>query len=105
MVIEILPEAESDIRTAYVWYFDISEVLANRFEAEVEKHLIAISKNYLHYENRYLSVRVCVLKKFPYSIHFTVENQVILILLVTHHKKNPAKWFKRLKAIQKRQNL
>jgi len=38
-----------------------------------------------------------VLRKFPYSMFYIVEREVVVIVAVAHHKRRPGYWILRLR--------
>lgn len=47
---------------------------------------------------RYKDVRIAHLDKFPYSIHFYIDepDQKIIIIAILHNRRNPAIAYKRI---------
>jgi len=37
-----------------------------------------------------------VLRQFPYSLFFIIENDTVVIVAVAHHKRRPGYWLPRL---------
>lgn len=68
----IVERADLEIEEAYLYYENIQEGLGIRFVLEYEKYLKTL-KNIPFFEQRYQAVRILPLKKFPYSIHFSVD--------------------------------
>jgi plasmid stabilization system protein ParE len=90
--LEIAAEAETDIRNAFLWYEDQQENLGSTFEQEIKKAIQSIERNPLKTQIRYRDIRVFFLDKFPYGIHFKLDDDLILILAVFHTSQNPGKW-------------
>lgn len=86
--------AEEDIRDAYLWYRDQKNSLGNRFEEHVSKAVNSIRSNPLKTQVRYGDIRVFFLQKFPYGIHFQVDQNMksILIVAVFHTARDSEKW-------------
>src|SRR5689334_2441393 len=93
--IAIADAAEEDLRMAYNWYKEQNEKLADSFEMHFSKAIDSIQQNPFKTQVRYKSIRVFFLKKFPFGIHFKVEDTRILIVAVFHTSMNPRKWKKR----------
>lgn len=68
----IVERADLEIEEAYLYYENIQEGLGIRFVLEYEKYLKTL-KNIPFFEQRYQAIRILPLKKFPYSIHFSVD--------------------------------
>lgn len=61
------------------------------FENSISKTIQQIQKNPLKVQIRYNTIRVAILSKFPFGIHYTVRENEILIIAVFHTSENPAK--------------
>jgi len=68
------------------YYNQISYELADRFIDNFENTINQIEINPFIYQLRYKNIRIANFSKFPYSIHFIVENESIFILNVLHQK-------------------
>jgi plasmid stabilization system protein ParE len=92
--ISIAEAAENDIRENLLWYEDQKDSLGIRFEEHVLKAVGSIQSNPLKTQIRYGSTRVFFLKKFPYGIHFQVNEELksILIVAVFHTARDSEKW-------------
>lgn len=92
--ISIAEAAENDVREAFLWYADQKESLGIRFEQHVSKAVDSIQRNPLKTQIRYGNTRVFFLKKFPYGIHFRLnqDQKSILIIAVFHTSRDSAKW-------------
>ncbi|UII28774.1 type II toxin-antitoxin system RelE/ParE family toxin [Fulvivirga maritima] len=92
--VSIAEAAEADIREAFLWYQDKNDNLGLRFEKHILKAVESIRSNPFKTQIRYDSIRVFFLKKFPFGIHFRVNEATnsILILAVFHTSKDSKKW-------------
>jgi plasmid stabilization system protein ParE len=93
----ILPLAKEDIREAAKWYNNKREGLGKRFTAEVREVVQLITQNPAVFGVRYDKVSAAVLNKFPYMIHFTVDqaNKTVIVSAVFHTSRDPELWKKR----------
>ncbi|MGC4130568.1 MAG: type II toxin-antitoxin system RelE/ParE family toxin [Bergeyella sp.] len=92
----ISEEAFWDIEDAVEYYSEISENLENRFLKQLKEGLSRITKYPLHYALKYKQIRICNFKNFPYQIHFSVEENRILVFGIFHGRSNPKSWEERL---------
>jgi len=71
--------------------------LGKKFTAEVRKKVKFIRKNSKATAIRYKNVRTALLDKFPFLIHYVVDdaNKTIIIAAVFHTSLNPDIWDKR----------
>jgi len=93
----ISDEASFDIIDSYNWYETVDKSIAGKFEKEIESRLLRIQSNPNQFQLKYRSVRVVFLKKFPFGIHYVVDEQVIKVIAVFHTSRNPTNWNERLK--------
>lgn len=95
--IDIAEAAENDIREAFIYYADQKDNLGSTFENQVKKAVDSIQSNPLKTQVRYQDTRVFLLNKFPFGIHFQVNEaeQAILIVAVFHTSLDPKKWTER----------
>lgn len=78
----IKPEAELDILKTAQWYEEKQHNLGSRFLDEIEEKLNLIKSNPLHYQVRYRTTRLALIKHFPCAIHFAVEKDKVIVLAV-----------------------
>jgi plasmid stabilization system protein ParE len=91
----IRPEAERDIRDAYAWYEKQVQGLGSNFLLNVDAALRSVQRNPSQYQIVHQEVRHCLMRRFPYSILYVVEDQRIVILAVFHAKRDPISWQER----------
>jgi toxin ParE1/3/4 len=91
-MIFIRPEAEKDIREAYSWYETQMSGLGANFILQVDAQLRSLQRNPLQYPIIHREMRRCLVRRFPYSIFYMVEDKRIVILAVFHAKRDPKSW-------------
>jgi hypothetical protein len=69
------------------YYENISEELANRFDFEFWKTVDFLKENPLLYQCRYRNIRIAFTKNFPFGIHFTVDENLIIVYKILHTKR------------------
>ncbi len=90
-------EAYWDIADAVDYYRHIlADNLENRFREELKQGLNYITENPEHLAVKYKEIRIYNLKKFPYQIHFLLNQNSILVFGVFRGKSNPKSWEERL---------
>ena len=87
----IKPGAELDIIEAVEWYEEGKVGLSLDFLEQLDKELDRISKNPEHFQKRYRDIKIVFTKRFPYGIHYTLENDILYVHAVMHMKKSPRK--------------
>lgn len=93
----ISEDARLDAVEAALWYEYQRTGLGSDFELCLEVALNQLQRNPLHYEQRYENIRIHFLDRFPYGIHYLVEENTILVFGIFHTRKNPNNWIERLK--------
>ncbi len=90
------PAALQEYEEAAAYYGEISRELAVSFINSVEKGIETIlesPKTWLFVEE---DVRRHLIKRFPFGIYYTIEEDYILIMAVMHMSRRPGYWKKRL---------
>jgi len=94
--IKIGAAAVDDIQKGIDWYNQQQNLLGRKFLAEVKAH-IKLLKNNPYFQVRYDDVRCLPFKKFPFMIHYTVnENEkLVIVRAVFNTSRDPKLWQKR----------
>ena len=94
--IAVSPRAQKEIIKAIDYYLERSEDAPNNFITQLEKCYAYLANNPF-FIIRYKNVRSLKLKKFPYSLYFTVneKTEVVEVLSCFHNKLSPKKRPKR----------
>ena len=87
------PEAKIDITSAARYYDGKLYGLGKRFKAEVKRQLALLKQNPHTRSTRYDDVRLAVIDKFPYSIHYTIAEKHIVIHAIICDYRNPAEYW------------
>jgi toxin ParE1/3/4 len=88
------PEAEADLRDAAEFYRDragnsLSQSLLAEFEQSIN---ILLQHPGLGSPWRRRGRRRYLMKRFPYSLIYTVSSEEIRVLAVAHHSRRPGYW-------------
>lgn len=85
--------AIADIHQAIDFYDSQQIGLGKKFEAEVDKHISYLHKNPF-FQIRYSNVRCLPLRKFPFLIHYTVDekNKMVSVISILNTSQDPKKW-------------
>jgi len=94
--IRIEPEAYEDIQEGFDWYNEQQAGSGKKFHAAVNASFDKLQKNPF-YQIRYDNVRCLPLQKYPYMIHFTVNetNTLVLVHAVMKTFRDPKNWIER----------
>lgn len=92
-LILIDPRATKDVQEAINYYDNQQIGLGKRFEKELNKYIVALEINPF-YSVRYNNVRCLPMKKFPFMLHFSVEEtkKIVTIHAVFHTSLDIQKW-------------
>ena len=86
-----------DLQQAVDWYNDKQAGLGARFFKASKVRISGIKNNPYSVAVRYDNVRCAKLKKFPYMIHFRIqENNVIEVIAIFNTHRNPNIWASRI---------
>jgi hypothetical protein len=84
----IVDEAKIDFRESFDWYKDINPKLAVQFKISFKQSLGIIKKNPLLFQIRYDDVRIILFETFPYSIHYTINKNLIVVKAIYHTSRD-----------------
>lgn len=86
----IVKRADLEIEEAFLYYENIRKGLGEKFLLDYKDHLKTLYK-FPFFEEKYNIVRTLSLKKFPYTIHFTVDEnkKIVSIHAVTSNHQDP----------------
>ena len=92
--VKIDPEALADIQGITDWYNEVMTKLGKRFLETTIKQINSLSKDPQIYATRYKDIRCMLIKKFPYMVHFYIneETNVVEVLAVISTHRNPKIW-------------
>lgn len=92
--IKIDPGALLDIQEATNWYNKQIAGLGSRFQKQVKQQINSLKVNAKSYGIRYSDVRCMTIKKFPFLVHFIIEDLTgtVKVFAVIHTSRNPAIW-------------
>ena len=84
-------QAAQDFKDARLWYKRTKvEGLAQRFTNAVKTTLTQVQQYPTAYTMRYKNVRIAHTEKFPYAIHFFIEDNLIVIIAIIYSGRDPS---------------
>ncbi len=94
LVIDV--SAWQDILEITDWYNQQSAGLGTRFQKQVKLQINSLKNYALSYSTRYLNVRCMMVKKFPFLVHFIVDDKhyTVEIFAIIHTSRKPKVWEK-----------
>jgi plasmid stabilization system protein ParE len=85
------PKVYSDIDSIMIYYQQAATAeLAGEFYAELRLMILEAAKKPEQFSVRTKDIRRANLHRFPYHFLFRVVGDVVRILVVRHHRRNPA---------------
>lgn len=93
--VSLLPMAEEEIEAAFRWYFARSPFAADAFRTEVISALDSLGEDPLAWPTDDDDLRYCLLRRFPYTIHYDVTGSSVTVLAVAHQRRRPGYWQRR----------
>ena len=94
--VEFHPEAAEEYSEAYQWYVDRGERVGAAFETEVERALRLIIEAPERWPTFALGCRRLVVRKFPYSIIYGLQDGRVWVVGVAHQRRRPGYWYHRV---------
>jgi plasmid stabilization system protein ParE len=96
--LQYFDEVETDVQQAKTWLKEQKEGLEIDFAAAIEKAIEYILEAPKTYAVRYNKIRMAHPKRFPYNIHFYIDepNTTVVITAIVHSKRHPKVAKKRL---------
>jgi toxin ParE1/3/4 len=89
------PDAEAELRAAYLWYLDRSQIVAEAFQFEMDRAIQVISESPNRWPRLTESERRYIFPRFPFSLVYRVKPQLVEIIAVAHQKRKPNYWIAR----------
>jgi hypothetical protein len=90
----IYEKAILDIKEAANFYENKQKGLGVRFKQQVKKQINSLKINPNGFTVRYDDVRCMLIKKFPFLVHFKVDNRqnIVSVFAIYHTSRNPEIW-------------
>jgi mRNA-degrading endonuclease RelE of RelBE toxin-antitoxin system len=88
-----------DIQETTKYYNKCLPKLGSRFQKVVKKQINTLKNSAEGYNVRYTNVRCMLIRKFPYLVHFTIDDKkgIVEIFAVIHTSRSPDIWEERNK--------
>lgn len=92
--VEYNPDFFNDISQAVDWYNEKQAGLGIRFFNNVKKQTAKLSTSALHFAVKYDDIRCMCITKFPYLVHYRVNEQTkkVKVEALLHTSRNPKIW-------------
>jgi plasmid stabilization system protein ParE len=90
------PEAKEDIREAVQWYRSRSPIVASEFRITISDAVRHIASAPQRWPKYLYGTRRFVLHRFPFSVVYLDDLDVVNIVAVAHQKRKPGYWKRRI---------
>ena len=93
----LTPQAEKDFDDAYDWYESQDQGLGKEFARCVDVKITSIFRSPLQHQVVHKNiVRRALINRFPFSIYFVDQKDVVLVFAILHQHRNPESWISRV---------
>ena len=91
----VLPDAEAEVAAGFAWYLERSVQAADAFRDEALAAIDSLTESPTKWKLNEDGTRRCLLRHFPYTLHFEVEGKKVFVLALAHQRRAPGYWRKR----------
>jgi toxin ParE1/3/4 len=74
------------------WYEGEAAGLGRRFRQAVDAMVERMSDNPRQFPTVFKNVRRALLRRFPYSLFFVVEDDALIVIACFHASRDPSRW-------------
>jgi plasmid stabilization system protein ParE len=92
MNVRLLPAAQVELEEAIHWYTQQAPGLGDSFLVEFLRTVQLIERHPLGWHPLSNQTRRCRLRRFPYGLIYSLDEQGVLIVAVAHLHRRPAYW-------------
>lgn len=93
----LTPQAEKDLDNAFDWYESQDSGLGKEFARCVDVKINSIIRAPRQHQVVYKSIiRRALVNRFPFSIYFVEQKDVISVFAILHQHRNPESWRSRV---------
>ena len=89
--VRFTPEARQDLKHGAVWYEDHRRDLGVDFATAIRAAVNLVAQEPRRWPIKHGTLRY-VLRRFPYTIVYRINENDVLILAVAHHRVDPSDW-------------
>jgi plasmid stabilization system protein ParE len=87
--------ARGELIEAQDWYEGEAAGLGRRFRQAVDAMVERMSDNPRQFPTVFKNVRRALLRRFPYSLFFVVEDNALIVIACFHASRDPSRWQER----------
>ncbi len=90
--VKFTEEASNEFRESVEWYESRAKDLGLGFTGEIDCTVERIKLNPDLYQVVTENIRRIQVNRFPYSLFYKTEDDILVILRIFHNKRKPIKW-------------
>jgi len=92
--LKIEKNALQDIQGITDWYTIQLQNLGSRFQKQAKFTINSLKTNPHNYAVRYADVHCVGIKKFPFLVHYTIDDEALIVSIfaILHTSRNPKIW-------------
>ena len=87
--------ARVELVEAQAWYEREAAGLGRRFRLAIDALIERMSDNPRQFPTVFRNVRRALLRRFPYSLFFVVEDDALIVIACFHASRDPSHWQER----------
>ena len=93
----LTPHAQQDLDDAYNWYEEQNQGLGKEYIRCIDAKMASIQRNPLQYQVVFREqVRRALVNRFPFSIYFVMDSDMITVMAILHQRRSPQSWKSRI---------
>ena len=92
---ELRPEASADVAEAFSWYELQRAGLGGELETELSRTFAYITDMPLASRLVHRTLRRALVRRFPFSVYYSVTGDLIEVRAVLHYRRDPRTWLRR----------
>ncbi|HBX66718.1 MAG TPA: hypothetical protein DEG32_11375 [Balneolaceae bacterium] len=81
--------AREDYQEAKKWYSEIDQHLGEHFESSIDHALRRVLENPVQFPIVSGDTRQALVRRFPFSVFYIIDEFNIVITAILHHRRNP----------------
>lgn len=93
--IRLHPDAERELRAAYLWYLERNLLVAEGFKSEVAHAVQVVAENPNRWPKLNESIRRYVFPRFPITLVYRAKQGYVEVIAIAHQKRKPKSWLSR----------
>lgn len=90
------PEAAADLRAGHRWYESQQRGLGKAFTLAVQHATTTVHRSPDRFRVAFGPFRRALVRRFPFEVLYTFDDEFVVIHLVFHTSQDPSKWRERL---------